>query len=478
VNNNLAADAIGNGFWMAFPEKALGLSAAVKMLPNHVPHAPFENNTAHSNKGPGVLMNWVPVDVAGNVGIARYVPTSDESASQSKEIRFELKRVTSYKNLDGAYKNVTSWPDYTEWVSADNYGVHISGSLQGGTIQRGLFIGESLNNATPYPVQWPFESPSALATYHSSVSVIANTVINFPFVEGKTSGMFKADDYYLLGIDKGQVRNINNKLINTQGGYKPLPPILDGQPLENRNWTYSGALWDPQGIWGPKESYLVYDVPFLTAGANCQNSFPAGKNGKSCSGEYYGVETYQTDFDDSPFVFMAPIEVIRSDSSGSEIGKWIVGDGTTSTKLGNMRHFAARPGGTYTLRFPGRPLPKRIALNVSNAYRSGDSFIFAMSFDGKLTATGYTLAGDEYNRFYPKTYISTGALPSNLRLFKTASSLGEVIQSGGDKLWQDVANNLVWIRFQGGLPIPNESSFPPNSDQALYKKYSVVLYSK
>jgi G8 domain len=478
VSNNLAGDAIGNGFWLAFPEKPLGMSATVSLLPNRLPHAAFENNTAHSNKGPGVLMNWIPIDAAGNVGIARYEPTSDGSADQTKKIKFELKRVTSYKNLDGAYKNVTSWPDYTEWVSADNYGVHISGSLQGGTIQRGLFIGESLNNATPYPTGWPNESASALATYHSSIAVISNTVVNFPFVEGKTSGMFKADDYYLVGVDKGQARNVNNRLINTQGGYKPLPPNLDGQPLENRNWTYSGALWDPQGIWGSKANYLVYDVPFLTAGASCQSALPTGKNGKSCTGEYYGVETYQTDFDDSPFGFMAPIEVVRSDSAGNEIGRWAVGDGATSTKLSNMRHFAARSGGTYTLRFPGRPLPKRIALNVSNAYRAGDSFIFAMPFDGRQVATGYTLAGDQYNRFYPKTYIGKGALPTNLRLFKAASNFNEVVQSSGDKLWQDTANNLVWIRFQGGLPIPNESILPPLSDQELYKTYSVVLYSK
>jgi G8 domain len=478
VINNLSADAIGNGFWLAFPEKALGLSAAVNMLPNHLPHGSFENNTAHSNKGPGVLMNHIPIDAAGNLGIARYEPTSDESADKTKKIRFELKKVTSYKNMDGAYKNVSSSPDYTEWVTADNYGVHISGSLEAGTIQRGLFIGESLNNATPYPTGWPYEAASAFATYHSAVSIFNNTVINFPFVEGKTSGMFKADDYYLLGIDKGQARNTNNRLLNTQGGYKPLPPNLDGQPLENRNWTYSGALWDPQGIWGAKANYLVYDVPFLTAGGSCQTVVPAAKQAKSCTGEYYGVESFQTDFDDPTVGFVAPMEVIRKDAAGSEIGRWAVGDGITSTKLSTMRHFAARPGGTYTVRFPGRPLPRSIALNVSNAYRIEDSFLFAVPFDGKLTASGYTLGGDHYNRFYPKTYIASGQIRSNVRLFKTAFSLNEVSQSTGDKIWQDVDNNLVWIRFQGGLPLPNESNMLSKSDQDLYRTYSVVIYPK
>jgi hypothetical protein len=476
LKNNLSADAIGNGFWLAFPEKALGLSAAVNILPNHIPHAPFENNTAHSNRGPGILMNHIPIDAAGNLGIARYSPSSDGSADQSKRIRFELKKVTSYKNMDGAYKNVSSWPDYSEWVSADNYGVHISGSVEDGTIRRSLFIGSSLNNPASYPSGSTYESPSAMATYHSSVSAAGNTIINFPYIEGRTSGMFKADDYYLLGIDKGQARNTDNRLINTQGGYKPLPPNLDGDPLENRNWTYSGALWDPAGLWGPKENFIVYDIPFLTAAANCQTLLPKSKDSKSCAGEYYGIELIQSDIDDTALGFRAPIEVIRSDSLGTEIGRWVVGDGAVAPKLATMRHFAARQGGTYTMRFPGRPLPKRLALNVTNAYRASDSFIFAVPFDGKIAATGYTLAGDHYNRYFPQTYIPAGLTRPNLRLFKTASSLGEVVQSNGDKLWQDTANNLVWIKFVGGLPLHNAELMVRNSDQDLYRAYSVVLY--
>jgi hypothetical protein len=476
VTNNLSGDAVGNGFWLAFPEKALGLSAAVNLLPNHMQHGPFENNTAHSNKGPGVLMNHIPIDAAGNLGIARYSPSSDGSADQAKRIRFELRKVTSYKNMDGAYKNVSSQPDYTEWVSADNYGVHISGSVEDGSIKRSLFIGTSLNSLSSSSATLPYESPSAMATYHSAVTAADNTVINFPVIEGRTSGMFKADDYYLRGIEKGQARNTNNRLINTQGGYRPLPPNLDGQPLENRNWTYSGALWDPAGLWGPKDNFVVYDTPFLTAGGNCQNLSTIAKDSKTCGGEYYGIEFIQSDIDDTPFGFRAPIEVIRSDSAGSEIGRWVVGDGAVSTKLSTMRHFAARQGGTYTMRFPGRAAPKRLSVDVTNAFRAGDSFIFAMPFDGKVAATGYTLAGDHYNRHFPKTYIDSGVTRPNLRLFKPASNLNEVLQSNGEKLWQDKANNLVWIKFVGGLPLHNAHLLTGNSDEDLYRAYSIVLY--
>ena len=479
VVGNQSGDATGNGFWMAFPTKPLGSSSAVNLLPNRMMHSRFEFNTAHSNRGPGVLLEWAPVDAAGNVAPMKYVPTVDGAPDiYTNRQRFQIKGITSYKNLDGAYKNRVSTPDYVEWVVADNVGVSFAGAGDDGLITRGLFIGTSLNSATPYPKVWPFESPSLFATYHSTFSMRDNTVVNFPFVENKTSGMFATSDYYLVAVDKGQARNPNNRMINSSAGYRALPPQLDGQAINNRNWTLAGALWDPQGVWGPKDNYLVYDTPFLTAGANCQWAEPVYKNGKSCAGQYFGVGSFQTDFDDSKYSFMAPIEVTRTDSSGVEIGKWTVGDGTISSMLGNMRHFAARPDGTYTLRFPGKPLPRRFAMDVQNAYRGEDGFFFAVAFDGKTPVTGYSVAGSRYNRFDIKTWAGGDARTVTTRWFKAAASKEEVMRSTGDKLWQDSANNLVWIKFQGGLPFPNESSFVANSDDSLYKTYSLVLYSK
>ena len=479
VTGNLAGDATGNGFWMAFPAKPLGSSSAVNLLPNRMSHAGFEVNTAHSNRGPGVLLEWAPVDSAGNVTPMKYVPTTDGGPDiYTNRKRFQIKGITSYKNLDGAYRNRVSTPEYVEWVTADNVGVSFAGAGDDGIITRGLFVGSSLNNATPYPNVWPFELPSLFATYHSTFSMRDNTVVNFPFVENRTSGMFATSDYYLIAVDKGQVRNPNNRMINSNAGYRALPPELDGKPVGNRNWTLAGALWDPQGAWGPKENYLVYDVPFLTAGATCQWAEPAEKNGKSCGGQYFGVGSFQTDFDDSPYMFMAPIQITRTDSSGAEIGKWSVGDGTSSLMLPNMRHFAARSEGIYTLRFPGKPLPTRFAMDVQNAYRNDDGFIFAVAFDGRTSATGYAVAGNRYGRFDVKNWAASDARRSTARWFKPAASKEEVLKSTGDKIWQDTANNLVWVKFQGGLPFPNEASLASTSDDGLYRTYSLVIHSK
>ena len=234
--------------------------------------------------------------------------------------------------------------------------------------------------------------------------------------------------------------------------------------------------WDPHGYWGARQNFWVFDVPFLTHGANCSWVQPAGKNGKSCDGQFYGVGAFQTDFDSSRYAFKAPIEVTRQDANGAEIGRWSVADGNTSTMLPNMRHFAARTGARYVLRFPGKPNPRSFAMSVSNAFRAGDSFVFAVAFDGSVNATGYLLAGSEHNRDDPKNWASGDARNQHVRRFTATSSLAEVQNSPGDRLWQDRANNLVWIKYQGGLPFPNEATLVANSDAELYRTFSVLIY--
>ena len=479
VRGNLAGDT-NVGFWLSYPAKTLGKSSAVALIPNHLALGVFESNTAHSNRAVGISLAQAMTDDLGNSTQSKYYPTSDgKLETGANDIRFQMKGITAYKN-NGALLNVVSAPDYVEWVTADNVGVHFSGTGNDGLISRGLMVGYSLNHLTPYPTAWPGEMPSAFATYHSTYSMRDNTVVNFPFVDGLTSGMFRTIDYYILAADMGQARNPNNRLIATNAGYRVPPPNLDGLPLDQgqgpRNWTLAGALWDPNGIWGAKNNWHVFDVPFLTSGANCTPVAPAGKNGTSCDGQYYGVADFVTDVDPARFTFMSPIEVTRSNASGAAIGQWTVGDGNLAPKLGNMRNFAARTGGTYTLRFPGKALPKKFEMRVDNAYRTTDSFVFSVSYDGNTPVTGYTVAGYTFQRDQMKNWSPTDPWYPAVRFFKPASSLAEVAASGGDKVWQDKANNLVWIKFQGGLPYPNEASLVPGSDDALYRSYNVMLY--
>ena len=409
VRNNHAGDVHGNGFWMAFPEKPLGASTAVAIVPNNVPLGAFERNTAHSAREPGLLLEHAPFDDAGNVRPTNYRPKNPDG-SPSKHT---ISEITTFKNSGGAYRNRAGGISYSQWVSADNVGTHMAGSSDTGVISNGLFIGYSLNHLSGYPITWQNAKPAAFATYNSSIDMRDNTIVNFPFVDGTTSGAFSTSDYYITAVNKGPVRNPNNRLIASNAGYRTLPPHLDGRPIDRRFWTLSGALWDPHGYWGAKGQYWVYDLPFLTTGANCQWVEPAGKNGKSCDGEYYGIGRFKTDFDPSEFQFVSAIEATRIDGAGNTIGTWAVQDGANSAMLGWMRHFAAYQGGNYTLRFPGKPAPRYVAMGVSNAFRASDSFVIGIAFDGNATPSGYTLAGREFNRDDPR--IDTAYWPRILR---------------------------------------------------------------
>lgn len=520
VVNNHAGDAHGNGIWLSYPLRPLGLSRKVNTWPRYTPLGQVENNTVHTSRGPGMLLEWVPVDdnvsnpeaTLGTLASQRYVPMRNGKPCldgggnpydfcPNDQLRLTVKRTTSFKNNDGAYRNRVTDPDYLEWAVADNVGLAFGGAAMNGTIQRGLMVGTSLNHdANKYPAG--ADLPAGLATYHSMVSVIANTFINFPFVDGKTSGAFSAEDYYTAAVERGKARNRSNRVVSGAAGYRNLQPGLTDNHLPSENWALAGAVWDTEGFWGPKNWYTVPDTPFLTIGANCQDARPAGRNGKTCQGQYHGVESIQTDFDPSRFEFAAAIHASRQDNNGNEIATWRVENGYNhyvkpevaqryactpgvtppsgnycSWKLGHMRHFAALSGGRYALSFPGWGPAKWLALNITNAATPSDTVLMAVSFDGRLTASAYTVAGSQWDReqgSFDPNYLKR----TNVRALTPASSLAAVQSGNGDKFWQDKANNRVWFKHVGNMPFPGLDGMKTNSDEDLYRVYSAVVYPK
>ncbi|MGL4611805.1 MAG: hypothetical protein ACRCYY_19360 [Trueperaceae bacterium] len=79
--------------------------------------------------------------------------------------------------------------------------------------------------------------------------------------------------------------------------------------------------------------------------------------------------------------------------------------------LGNIRHFAARTGDRYVVRFPNRNgsgynLPQRIEMTISNAYRTEDWFILGVSFDG-ATPPKHVYLTSWSNRDAPANWTAT-----------------------------------------------------------------------
>jgi hypothetical protein len=474
VRSNVAADAQGNGFWLAFPERPLGLSSAVPIRPQNTPFGEFSRNVAHSNQDPGINLDHAPFDASGNTREIKYIPTRDGGPDRydQNRIRFTLSDITTYKNNSQGLWNRASWPTYERFVSADNVGMFFAGAGDDGKIVDSLIIGTSLNNRSPYPVQpgdWDYQAPTAAASYHSTFDIARNVIVNFPIdadLNTRASGAFATNDYYTRAVDKGLIRNPNNRLINSNAGIRVISPNLN---TPRGNAALAGALWDPHGYWGPAGNYWVYDIPFLTSGRNCVPVAPAGQNGQSCAGPYYGVGGFIVDGSDR-FQPRMPIEVTRLNEAGETIDTWTVAEGSGSGTetfgiMPWMRHFAAVPGGRYILRFRDAnvtlPNPTEVALSLSNLHQRNDSLILAISYSGSVSARAYL--STEYN------FTDTSAGSPYRRDLAPVASLSALLSASADSMWQDTANNLVWVKVSGGLLSPDEANWAPNSDEALYR---------
>jgi G8 domain len=469
VRGNAVGDANGHGFWLAFPKQTLGPNKNVKLLPSNLPFGVFEDNVAHSVSGDGVHLDSVPKD--SNVGELEgntYAPTKDGSAyNYQNGVRFKLSRVTAYKNgaywgAGGGIWNRNTFPDFEEWVSSDQMWNWFAGAGTNGVIRRSVVIADSLNKPTPRSHKHPL---SAFASYHSTFDITQNLIVGFSYTGTESFdpsrpnvsiGAFRTDDYYITAVDKGLQRNLDNKLVQSNPGRRVMPFTAE-------NWTLAGALWDPHGLWGAKGNYWVYDQPFFTTGASCTVVAPAGKNGSSCTGPYYGIGDFLTDFDTNRYSFKAPIEVTRVDSSGATIDTWSVGDGNNCPKLCNMRHFAARKDGRFILRFPnpsgGHRLPTSFGASITNVLTSSDTVLFGVAFSGARDLSSATLGNG-----------------AETRTLGAGSSLSAVEgDATGRTYYHDKGAQIVWVKLIGGLKPNPYWDTNPNSDDQMYKSMRLEL---
>lgn len=485
VRNNAVADAQGNGFWLSYPRAPVKQGKTVPIRPNNLQHAPFEFNSARANGNAGVMLECAMTDDAGNLELLQYQPTVDGSPYVfTNGVRFTLRGISTIKNRTG-YVNRTIRPDYVQWAASGNLGRAFTGAVfEGSTLTRSLIVGQSLNNALPYPAN--AEPQLGVASYHSTMDIAYNTFVNLPnrgftlTQNGwdRSSGAFGTDDYYLIPVEKGFWRNPGNKLINSDPGYHALPPHMQPTytPATNNNWTLSGAIWDPHGYWNTAGRWLVLDSPFLRDGS-CSTLMAKNPtnlaNGLTCAGPYYGVAGIwlnrglagETD----PYSPQETIDVARLDSSDNAIGRWRVEQGHTSNFLGNMRHFAALRNGTYVIRFPEFPYasstktpPRWVNLSFSNVIEAADSFLLGVHFDGNTAPS--------------RVVFSTNpdyADAANTRTLAAASNRNEVA-NGTFRYWQDRANNLVWVRVTPmGLNL--WANVTPGSDDDLYRTFALRI---
>lgn len=456
VTNNIAADCQTFGFWLAYPVHPWGLNQEVLhtdgliLRPNRLLFGIFDNNTSHSQKNDGIHLDRPQMDEAGNTFPAQYWSTVDGRADGSQGFdalrRFSLSRYKTWKNQDNGAWDRGALTDIFEVVSADNCGRFFAGSGSEGVIERSLVVGTSLNwmmNGTGRPAIADFQfnpssAPTAFATYHSAFSMRNNIVVNFPVVEHDRAGAFASDDYYEKAVDRGQIRNYDNLLIQTHPGVK-LKPMYG-------YLTFTSALWDPYGLWGPEENYFVYDDPFLTYGKEI-TTVDLGTEivgGVSVAGPFYGFRGFVLHGVGweaplaQPYNDYMEIHVSRFDAAdlSSEVASWSVEEANPDWILAHMRDFATTRDGIYELTFPSEDIdPTDFQMNVENMLDEDDFQVIGVQFDGNIIDPLVQLL---------RQYEDSGTSYSKVE------SLQAVIGSSGETYWQDVANNRIWVKLQGG----------------------------
>ncbi len=483
ITNNWAGDCEGIGFWLAFPTRPFGLNAQVNdidgqlLRPNRIKFGEFKNNIAHSNRMEGIRLDDPEIDEDGNTMPIQYSSTTNGREPQwnsNTRLRFVLEAYQVWKNGTHGIWDRAVWPSNPYVVSADNCGRFFAGSGADGLIEKSLVIGTSLNHLYNGSDRFPFqetlggnETPVAFATYHSAFDIKNNIVINFPLVDTTRSGAFATEDYYIRPVDKGQVRNINNLLINTHPGVK-LGSLYPWYAL-------AGALWDPNGNWsGIKGNlYFVYDDPFFTYG---QTPVSAGQNsgGVLVNGPFYGINDFIVNRSNLSYEDLMAIRVKRW-NNGLEVGNWEIASAQSTTwLLAHMRHFAAHPSSRYTLDFPEIDTISDLAFSVENMLTENDTFTIGVEYNGayqinQVYSSSFANFMDSLHAYYPESFVWK-------HIYKRVSSIDSL---DVECYYHDSINNRVWIKIQGGIDMTwNPNEFGEFSDEKLYRLFNIRIFGE
>lgn len=471
--NNHVADCEGNGFWLAFPSRPFGAGSQVlhtdgKLLaPQFLLFGKFENNTAHSVLRQGFNTDLAEKDEAGNTGGLNYESTTTGRKSPwpyTTRRRYTLKGLKSWKNKSDGLWDRANWVNLFEIVAADNYGRCFAGAGFDGVIYRCLAIGKSLNY-NKNNAKRSFIRPG-YASYHHTFDTQNSIAINFPVTPTKESGAFSTVDYYIRGLEKGLIRYTNNIVINSHPGYK-LTPAQGWRSNRvdpvNPHFSLAGALWDPQGYWGPKETYLVFDDPFYTYGLekHIHESGIEATGGVSVNGPFYGMQGFILNNANKPWSSYYGLKVRRLDDDFNQVGLFELVSAAegVSSLLKNMRDFVTHPTGIYELTFPSDPAPASFSMQVTNMLTEGDQLLIAIEFSGEVDAK-----------------VGFGSQASKAFAYTEKNSLEEVKSSEGETYWQDTNNNLVWVKLRGGRWAGNPND--PKWERPLYEQLTLFIDEK
>jgi len=479
VVGNRGSDCDGRGLWNSFATACRGASRNVPMQPSSLTIRRQEDNVGHGNRRQGMMTDFAVSDEAGNVASIRYQPAAP----------FTLSRGVVWKNNEGGYQNRVGRGTYLDWVAADNNTRDFTGSAMVSVMRGTLLVCRSLNCATP------FADPRriGLSSYHYQLDVEDLVALDYPyqpptitansqFVFG--GGVFDSSDLYPKSIGLGGFRNSGWLLTNSHAGHLTPPPYFDGLPLTTaftgkyRYWTLPGAIHDPHGYWGPAGNYLIPDRPFYVHGlANLVAVAPNGSGSWSTPHRFYGLQDIVLD-NQLTQAWMGPslvaLRLQRLDGNLGVVDEHTVGNPAQALFFPGMRSFSAARGGTYRLSFPGGQMPQTaLRATLHNAWRADDSLLLGLPWPGSVRAGGRYDAGfDSLSQAQKLTQNKTRLFANN------GTSLDDVRNDpSGVVMWQDQANDLLWIKPVGGMAL-NVYGFDGRSEESLARAHVIRIWAQ
>jgi hypothetical protein len=392
-----------------------------------------------------------------------------------------------WKNNDGGYLHRVGKGRYMDWTAADNNTRDFQGQTLFAEMKGLLMVQKSLNSATP------FADPRrvGLASYHFTVDIEDIVAINYGFM-GPTitansqfvygGGVIDSSDLYMDAIALGHLRNPGWRMINSSAGYITPSPYFDGFPLSTfvpgkfRFWSISGAIWDPHGYWGPAGNYLIPDRTFYTHGlTNLTPAQPAGQNGWTTPSLFYGMSDVTFDSETAPGwggPSAIPLRLARLNTSNVEVAEHTIGEPSAALFLSGARNFSVAKNGRYRLTIPSGRMPvSQLRVALENAWRADDRVLIGLPWPGNVPVAGRYDSGDDWRSIPEK--VAAGVT----RLFvRDGTSVASVLADPtGARIWQDSANNTVWVAPMGGLNL-NVYGYDGRNDWSLKRHHYVYLY--
>lgn len=382
---------------------------------------------------------------------------------------------TVYKTRFGGYRNrIMADPAnptlsmYRSWTAADVERCQFSGAtINFVPFKSALMVGTSLNN--PDAARYASTRASGFQSYDQGFEANACIAMNWPLVLGpgndtnaygaispgqQHAGFIRFGEYtpnmwafeYFNGFKKAGTTTV-------LGGVAIAPNI------DNVTYSYNGTTGpcrDVNNLFGHGANRTVYfDVPFMTWNASDVQAVHAGcalpsatPGVVSTATKGYGVRAKR---DGATDVYRdgRPIRYTRI-NPGTMLseGSWELA--TTASEPMGLSHFRQAcflKGGVYKIDWYGS-LPTTWAnVGVALAREADDEFTVGVAWNGSVPITSVSL------RAFDTTDGASGTDANNRMLNSTGmTSAADVIaDTTGTKFWLDTANNVVWVKYKGGL---------------------------